>query len=167
MTHQNYYSIGKALLLSLVICMPALQSNAGPVKRLSDPIESDATSETYGARFVVKGETLRLKEAMKKDECEKDKAVTVKTQVSEVCQAKGCFFIAQDEELMTRVTFKDYGCFVPTNISGHEVVMNAVLSPRELTPEEAAHINADLGAGKTVAAGQVCELTAHSVKVLN
>ncbi|MEO0368482.1 MAG: DUF4920 domain-containing protein [Pseudomonadota bacterium] len=137
--------------------------------RLSEPVEADEYSETFGARFQVKGETLGLmglKQAVQKNQCELDTPVTLKTTVSQVCQKKGCFFIAQEEEFYTRVTFRDYGFFVPTDIAGREVVINATLTPRELTANEVAHFNQDLGkTDSSIAAGKVCELTADSVRV--
>ena len=156
-------------------------ATAGNVKRLSEPVETDQFSETFGARFVVKGETLGLKKALKDSDCEQDKEVTVKTKVSEVCQEKGCFFIASEEEFYTRVTFQDYKFFVPTDISGKEVVMNAVLKPRILSDEEIQHMQDDLSTSATtktknrkkskssaaLAKGPICELTAQSVKILN
>ena len=165
MTHKPKSLI--VLTLLCVLCVFTVASHSEPVKRLSKPVESDATGDTYGARFIVKGETLRLKEVIKEDECEKDKPVTIKTEVSEVCQKKGCFMIASDEELVTRVTFKDYSFFVPTNISGRKVVMNAVLTPVEPSEKDAKHITADLASNTSIAKGPTCELTAHSVKVLN
>jgi hypothetical protein len=140
---------------------------ADSVKRLSEPIEIDQFSETFGARFVVKGDILGLKSAVAESDCEQDKSVTIKTKVSEVCQAKGCFLIATEGDFHTRVTFQDYGFFVPTNISGKEVVMNAVLTPRELSVNELQHIKDDLGTETSIVEGPICELTAQSVKVLN
>ncbi len=146
----------------------SLLALAGNAKRLSEPVEVAANSETFGARFVVKGETLGLKKAVKDVNCDAGKNVTIKTQVSEVCQAKGCFFIANEDDFYTRVTFQDYAFFVPTDISGKEVVMNAVLKPRILTDQDMASIKADLGKdSQLLAQGPICELTAQSVKILN
>lgn len=146
----------------------SLLTLAGNAKRLSEPVEIDANSETFGARFVVRGETLGLKKAVKDAECTAGKPVTIKTQVSEVCQAKGCFFIANEDDFYTRVTFQDYSFFVPTDISGKQVLINAVLNPRVIETDDLEHLQADLGKNSQLfAQGPLCELTAQSVKVLN
>lgn len=142
-------------------------SLAGSAKRLSEPVEIDAKSETFGARFVVKGETLNLKQAVQDTDCEADKQVTVKTKVSQVCQTKGCFFIATQDELYTRVTFTDYSFFVPTDIDGKEVLLNAKLARKQLSKAQAKHLNQDLGDQGEISAGTQCELTASSVRVFN
>lgn len=168
-------------LVCIAILGFSFAATAGNVKRLSEPVETDQFSETFGARFVVKGETLGLKKAVEESDCEQGKKVTVKTKVSEVCQEKGCFFIASEDEFYARVTFQDYDFFVPTDISGKEVVMNAVLKPRVLSDEEIQHMQDDLGSNAVIkpemmrkakisaaiAKGPICELTAQSVKILN
>ncbi len=151
-----------AILLSL-----SSASFSGSAKRLSEPVETDEFSETFGTRFVVKGETLGLKKAMQDQVCTEGKDVTVKTQVSQVCQAKGCFFIASEDEFFARVTFQDYSFFVPTDIAGKDVLLNAKLTPRELSAEQVSHLKKDLGEGGAIAQGPTCELTAQSVRVLN
>lgn len=71
-------------------------------------------------------------------------------QVSEVCQAKGCWMtIASangNEEMM--VKFKDYGFFVPKDIAGRKVVMQGYAF-REVTPvDELRHYAEDAGKSK-------------------
>ncbi len=75
-------------------------------------------------------------------------STTLRGTVSEVCQAKGCWMTiatGTDEEMM--VKFKDYGFFMPKDISGREVVMHGKAF-LQLTPvEELQHYAED--AGKT------------------
>ncbi|MBC6992855.1 DUF4920 domain-containing protein [Neolewinella lacunae] len=75
-------------------------------------------------------------------------ATTLRGTVNEVCQAKGCWMTiatGTDEEMM--VKFKDYGFFMPKDISGREVVMHGKAF-LQLTPvEELQHYAED--AGKT------------------
>ncbi|MDG1905926.1 MAG: DUF4920 domain-containing protein [Arenicella sp.] len=181
MKHLDIRTPRSLYLVCIALLGFSFAATAGNVKRLSEPVETDQFSETFGARFVVKGETLGLKKAVKDSDCEQGKNVTVKTKVSEVCQAKGCFFIASEDDFYTRVTFQDYNFFVPTDISGKEVVMNAVLKPRILSDEEIQHMQDDLSTSTiaktkhnkktksctSLAKGPICELTAQSVKVFN
>jgi len=50
--------------------------------------------------------------------------VKLKTTVTEVCQTKGCWMMAKlDDDTEARVTFKDYGFFVPLNAAESEAVI--------------------------------------------
>lgn len=68
--------------------------------------------------------------------------------VTDVCQAKGCWMtlnLEDDEEVM--VKFKDYGFFVPKDITGKEVIVNGKAFVSEISVEEQQHYAKD--AGKT------------------
>lgn len=72
------------------------------------------------------------------------KAVSVKGQVVEVCQAKGCWMtIAGENEMM--VKFKDYGFFMPKDIAGREVVMTGQAYYAVTPVEELQHYAEDAG----------------------
>lgn len=72
----------------------------------------------------------------------------VKLIVNEVCQAKGCWMTADlGDGNEVRVTFKDYGFFMPKNISGEEVIVNGQAFVKEMPVEELRHYAED--AGKT------------------
>ncbi|UAB74574.1 DUF4920 domain-containing protein [Mesoflavibacter sp. SCSIO 43206] len=72
----------------------------------------------------------------------------VKLKVNEVCQAKGCWMTADlGDGNEVRVTFKDYGFFMPKNISGEEVIVNGQAFVKEMPVEELRHYAED--AGKT------------------
>lgn len=75
-------------------------------------------------------------------------AVKVTGTVSEVCQKKGCWMTlksADGQEM--RVTFKDYGFFMPKDISGKKVVMDG-FARVEVTPVDVLRHYAE-DAGKT------------------
>ncbi|MFT6867451.1 MAG: hypothetical protein ACJA08_002294 [Cyclobacteriaceae bacterium] len=60
--------------------------------------------------------------------------------VDEVCQAKGCWMILKNENgIPVRVTFKDYGFFVPKDIAGRQVIVNGTITKKELEPDMAKH----------------------------
>jgi hypothetical protein len=62
-----------------------------------------------------------------------------------VCQRKGCFLIAQDGEHVARVTFRDYGFFVPTDSTGKTVTLVGTLGRRTLDEAQAKHYAEDAG----------------------
>ena len=72
-------------------------------------------------------------------------SVLIETEIQQVCQKKGCFFIARDGQAVARVRFKDYGFFIPTDSAGKTVKLAGTLRRVELTPEQAAHFAEDLG----------------------
>jgi hypothetical protein len=81
---------------------------------------------------------------------------TLQGKVNEVCQAKGCWMTiatGNGEEMM--VKFKDYGFFMPKDISGREVVMHG-MAYYQITPvDELRHYAED--AGKS--AEEIAEIT--------
>lgn len=73
-------------------------------------------------------------------------SVKVKGIVLEVCQMKGCWMtLATDNGQNVRVTFKNYGFFVPKDISGKEVVLEGVAEVEMLSEADAKHYADDAG----------------------
>ena len=69
--------------------------------------------------------------------------------VSDVCQAKGCWMKVQlkdGNEAMVR--FKDYGFFVPKDITGKEVIVNGFAFVEEMSVEDQRHYAKDGGKSK-------------------
>ena len=93
-------------------------------------------------------------------------SVRVVANVSQVCQKKGCFFIAREGPSIVRVSFKDYGFFVPTDIGGKRVALNGEVVAREVSRDEASHYAEDLGTAEgPVKPGMAYEIVATSVRV--
>ena len=69
--------------------------------------------------------------------------------VTSVCQNKGCWMKldAGNGETM-RVTFKDYGFFVPKDLSGKNVVVQGVAEVKEISVEDQRHFAEDAGKSK-------------------
>jgi hypothetical protein len=65
--------------------------------------------------------------------------------VSQVCQRKGCFFVAQDGDAIARVTFVDYSFFVPTDAGGKDVTIVGTFNRKVLTEAQARHFAEDAG----------------------
>ena len=151
-------------VMSLLIAVSPVSANE--VLRLSDPVESDPVSETFGASLEASLPRLSLRELIDGAESNLGQNVLIETKVGKVCQRKGCFFMAMDGSLAIRVSFRDYGFFVPTDSGGKMVMLSGELIERELTEEQAAHFGADMGGGKAaLAAGKVYEIVADSVRI--
>lgn len=73
---------------------------------------------------------------------------TVQGKVMDVCSKKGCWMMITSGNITARVTFKDYGFFVPTSLKGKTVLVTGVLSVEELSEDEARHYAEDAGQSK-------------------
>lgn len=70
----------------------------------------------------------------------------VEAKVTEVCQAKGCWMkvdLPNGESM--RVTFKDYGFFMPKDLAGKKVKMSGVAKIEETDVETLKHFAEDGG----------------------
>ncbi len=64
--------------------------------------------------------------------------------VTDVCKSKGCWMKLQLENGQeTMVRFKDYGFFVPKDITGKEVVVNGFAFVEEMSVEDQKHYAKD------------------------
>jgi hypothetical protein len=134
--------------------------------RLSEPVSSDATTETFGAPLNEQLPTVTLDELARSPSEHLGVAFQVELPIAKVCQKKGCFFIAQAEQQTFRVSFKDYGFFIPTDAGGKTVLLNGELVRKEVTRKQAAHFNSDLKAGAdSIKSGVSYEIVAQSVRI--
>jgi len=71
--------------------------------------------------------------------------VKLSGEITSVCQMKGCWMTMNvgDDEL--RITFKDYGFFVPKNSSGNEAIIEGVLHKKLVDVEMLKHFAEDAG----------------------
>ena len=109
------------------------------------------TAEADGKHFgetITADNSISFEEMLGKISESDSLKVKVAGKVDAVCQAKGCWMtIASDtdNEAEMMVKFKDYGFFVPKNISGRTVVMEGY-AYREVTPvDELRHYAEDEG----------------------
>lgn len=151
--------------LALVAAGPALAADDKKVVRLSEPVEQTTDSESFGAPLDESVPEVTLEELAGDGGHFVGKPVRVVARVARVCQKKGCFFIAQDGSSVMRVSFKDYGFFVPTDINGKRVTFVGEVVAREVSDDEAAHYAQDLGDASMVKPGNVYEIVATSVRV--
>jgi hypothetical protein len=69
------------------------------------------------------------------------KTVRVEGQVRKACQKKGCWMelATGDKGAGVRVTFKDYGFFVPVDAAGSQARVEGVVKVSELSEAMASH----------------------------
>ncbi len=133
-----------ALLIALVLV--AAPAPSAPEAKASEPT-------------LVRGEKLKglpkveLAALLKDPAASEGKAVALEGKVRKACEKKGCWMeiAAEDKGPGVRVTFKDYGFFVPLDAAGSTVKIEGVVAVKELSEERVKHYE---GEGATVARGK-------------
>ena len=114
-----------------------------------------ATAGEYGAAMPTSGSTLSLNEAITNFESGNPMvARKLSGSIKEVCKKKGCWMVLADGASYARVTFKDYGFFVPTDAHDANAVVYGSLNRERLTPKEANHFEEDAGRAATIESDQ-------------
>jgi hypothetical protein len=113
------------------------------------PVPAQAVAAQSGGWTLTRGEALKgapavkLAELLAKPQEHSGKTVLVEGQVRKACEKKGCWM-----ELSTatdakgpgvRVTFKDYGFFVPLDSAGSQARVEGVVQVAELSESRAKH----------------------------
>ena len=163
------FTIGSALAASALLAgqLTWAGDDTGVV-RLSEPVEVTDTHETFGAVISNPADPISLSTLVQNHEDYEGSSVVVETRVSQVCQKKGCFFVAHDGDATARVTFVDYSFFVPTDSGGKTVTLAGTFVRTELSPEKAHHYRKDLGeapARPAAAATMEYQIVATSVRI--
>ena len=125
----------KLILLGLVISFSS-------VNYADKPFSAD---QSFGGEVPVNGDPVPLKEAIGSIEEAEGEFIKIRGQITEVCQAKGCWMILVDGDTYARITFEDYGFFVPTETSMQRTVIFGQLSQRTLSGHQAEHFAQDAG----------------------
>lgn len=75
------------------------------------------------------------------------KTVRVGGKVTKVCKKKGCWMALQgtDPKHSARITFKDYGFFVPLDADGKAAVVEGVVEVKQLSEAMRKHLAEDEG----------------------
>ncbi len=163
-TANQAVSLPALLVLLALLPMPA----AGEPLRLSEPVSRDAVSETFGQALNEAAQAVSLGELLAAPERHLGKPVRLQTRIAQICQKKGCFFIAQQGARAVRISFKDYGFFLPTDSAGKTVTLTGQLVRRKITAEQARHFAEDLrqaAPAPALKAGVVYEFIADAVRV--
>lgn len=115
------------------------------VIRLSEPVKVTESYEVFGAEVSSWNESIALNELISDAEAFTNKEITLETEVAEVCEKKGCFFVANDGSNSARITFKDYGFFIPTDSKGKKVKLIGTFEVKTLSEDQTKHYAEDAG----------------------
>lgn len=133
-----------AALLVLLIPNSGVWAD-GEATRLSEPVEVTDSYEVFGSKVPSSQKTISLGELIADSEKYQDSEVLVSTRIAKVCQKKGCFFVAQEGADSVRISFKNYGFFIPTDSGGKQATLAGVFSRKPMSREQAEHYAQDLG----------------------
>lgn len=140
------FLVSTALILVLIsACNQTIQTT----KKTADSDETKASiSGTYGADLAEKPVLIPsqlVEEVTQKGVFEGQ----IAGQIKEVCASKGCWLTMElPSGQSMRVTFKDYGFFVPTNSAGFPVILEGVATLTETDVATLRHYAEDAGKSK-------------------
>ena len=142
-----------SILLAQLLLLTAVAVGQETVEaaRLSEPIVKTDRYEVFGEAMPTSGQSYALSDGIEHFDRFKGNNVTFTGTINEVCQQKGCWMIISQGGRTARVTFKDYGFFVPTNSAGRSVRLSGILREVVLTEDEARHFADDARPGSGAA----------------
>ena len=142
----------ETIMTSITLALIALLASPptdGKTAEAAAKAQPAAKSATYGAALALK-ERISMDELAAKADALNGKTVQVAGTVSAVCRKKGCWMILAGEKAgsTARITFKDYGFFVPLDSAGSKGVVEGVVEVKTLSEADRKHLADD--AGKSV-----------------
>lgn len=132
-------------LLALVACNTSKEPAPAPAAA-TPPAAAQPARKTFGSPLGA-SPAASLVDVLKTPDKFADSSVTVEGEVRRACTRKGCWMElseAQDPSAPgCRVTFKDYGFFVPTDSAGSRARVEAKVESKTIKPELVAHLESE------------------------
>jgi len=152
------------LAIFAILATPAPEAKPADTASKAQPA---AKAATFGAALTLK-ERINMDELAAKADTLNGKTIQVAGKISSVCRKKGCWMILAGEKpgSTARITFKDYGFFVPLDSAGSTAVVEGVVEVKTLSEADRKHLADDAGKSiDTIAKHELrlmangCELT--------
>lgn len=134
------------------------------VIRLSEPVHSSESTETFGGLIPDGSEPVTLKQAVMQENKAGLEQV-IRTEVARVCQKKGCFFIARQDDVIARISFRDYSFFIPTDAAGKTVTLLGQVQRQTVNEDQAKHLAEDLGVAQAELAPLEYAIVASAIEI--
>lgn len=154
-------SLSFGIVMAVLMACQA-QSDAGDVRGATNAAGSGDDVQRFGEP-LSSSKAQPLAAVLKAPGDYRESPVIVEGVVRQVCQAKGCWMeIAtgnQPDAKGARITFKDYGFFVPKDSAGSRALAEGLIEVSEVSAEHVEHLEAE-GAdmGPKAADGKVQEI---------
>lgn len=102
--------------------------------------------QTYGAALSGTAQEVTLADLVKDPAAYDGKPVLLAdAKVEAVCKKKGCWMILDEAGTDVRVTFLDYGFFMPLDCEGRRVVLEGIFQVATIKEADAKHYLEDAG----------------------
>lgn len=139
------YRFNVLLAFLFVLTISSAQENG--IESATD-VKTEISSDSFGKEIDASNAISGVLMSQQYDKLSTSDTLSTKftAKVIEVCQAKGCWMrleLNKGEEAM--IKFKDYGFFVPKDITGREVVVNGNAFVNQMSVEEQKHYAKDGG----------------------
>ncbi|TPE41058.1 DUF4920 domain-containing protein [Pontibacter mangrovi] len=136
---------------TLLLCLAAItfacnQHQPATQAEATSETQSAAPDSTFGASFAEEN-VLSATELVKAVAGQDSLQATVAAEIKESCQSKGCWMdVKLGDEGNMKVTFRDYGFFVPTqDLAGRQVVFTGTAKRELVSVEDLRHFAQDAG----------------------
>jgi len=106
-----------------------------------------AGPETFG-KPIGNAPTVALAEIVRSPHAYAGKTLRTEGRVAAVCSMKGCWMTLNEDGKNVRVTFRDYGFFVPKDIAGATVAVEGVFEVATIPEATAKHYAGETPGGK-------------------
>lgn len=131
-------------LLAIAACnTPAAEQKPEPVAA-NTTAQPAAGYKLYGTALNPELKPVSLSDVLSKPGDFEGKTVHVDAKVRRACSQKGCWMElaegSEDKPATCRVTFKDYGFFVPTDSAGAEARLEGVVKLKKVTADHVQHM---------------------------
>lgn len=140
----------ESLALIAALLSPASQPASQPAAAQPAAKMADAQGALHrGAAFTLtEKDRITLDAVAAKAADMAGKTVQVSGTVKSACVKKGCWMVLAGEKARARITFKDYGFFVPLDSAGSSAIVEGAVEVKTLSEAERKHLAED--AGKTI-----------------
>lgn len=105
------------------------------------------SGEKFGENFSALN-SIDIKNVLQ-DKSYLGKEIVVKGEVEKLCMKKGCWLNLKADGEVVRVTFKDYGIFVPNHFLGTKVALKGIANIKEESIERQKHLMSDEGLSRS------------------
>ena len=106
---------------------------------LEHAVEMPDGSAVAGAPLATDATEASLDDVLSHPEDYDGQLVRLTVPIDQVCQSSGCWMIIGDEQTQSRVTFLDYGFFVPKDVAGRTAELDVRVERSTMSVEEARH----------------------------
>lgn len=106
------------------------------------PAPAAASAQAYGSSFEPAA-VVPLATLLSNPEAYASQTVTTEGKVQRACTRKGCWMEIGEGDDACRVTFKDYGFFVPTDSAGAQARIQGTLATRVVEAAAVEHLESE------------------------